>query len=137
MTLKIEQDDQCHVASKAALQHNTVLALGALVPTEECCACCVLEHLFHTLSRFGRTLKIVLGTNLLSDSHALDDKPHISVTDSVARATVATYLLWGDWPLACPPKLIDHPRITSKVLLAANKDKRETGTEVHDLRNPL
>ena len=48
-----------------------------------------------------------------------------------------TRLLRGDWSLACFPELLDHSRLPSKILLAADEDDGQAGTEVHYFRDPL
>lgn len=50
---------------------------------------------------------------------------------------MGTRLLGSDRTLACLPELLNHPRITSKVFLATNKDDGQTSTEMHNLGDPL
>ena len=45
----------------------------SLASAEEGGACGILEDLTDTLTRLGRTLKVVLGPNLLCYSHALKE----------------------------------------------------------------
>ena len=55
------------------LEHDAVrVLLASLGPAQEGRPCRILENFAHALSRLGRTFQIVLGTNLLRDSHALE-----------------------------------------------------------------
>ena len=48
-----------------------------------------------------------------------------------------TYLFGSHRSLARLPELLNHPVVTSKILLAPYKDDWQASAEVHDLRNPL
>jgi hypothetical protein len=48
-----------------------------------------------------------------------------------------THLFRSDRSLACLPEFVNYTWVTSKVLLASNKDDWQTGTEMHNLGNPL
>ena len=55
------------------LEHDAVrVLLASLGPAQEGRPCRILENFAHALSRLGRTFQIVLGANLLSNSHALE-----------------------------------------------------------------
>lgn len=49
----------------------------------------------------------------------------------------ATDLFRGHRTLVGLPKFVDCLGVTSQVLLAADKDDRQTGAKVHDLGDPL
>lgn len=48
-----------------------------------------------------------------------------------------THLFRSDRSLACLPEFLDHTWVAPKVLLASNKDDRQTSTEMHNFGNPL
>jgi len=92
------------------------LLLATLAPGKESSTSRILEHLPNTLASSSRALEVLLGANLLCHSHTL---------------------LGSHWPLVRLPQLIDHPWITSEILLAGNQDYRKARAEMHDLRDPL
>jgi len=76
----------------------------------------ILEDLTDTLARLGGAFKIVLGTNLLCDCHAL---------------------FRGDGSLARLSKLLNYAGVTPEIFLATDENDREAGTEMHNFGNPL
>ena len=48
-----------------------VVLLAALGTRQQCSPCSVLEHFADTFASLGRALEVVLGTNLLCNSHTL------------------------------------------------------------------
>jgi hypothetical protein len=76
----------------------------------------VLEHFADTLVGLGWALKVLVSRDLLAD--------------------LLTLLRW-DGLLAGLSEFLDDLLVVSQILLAANKDDRETLAEVQNLRDPL
>jgi len=122
-------DPTIRLQNEAAL-----LLLATLAPGKERSTGRILEHLPDPLSSSSRALEVVLGANLLCDSHTLST----SQSGLCAGSSVSiTYLLRSHWSLVRLPQLIDHPWVASKILLAGDKDYREARAEMHNLRDPL
>jgi len=84
----------------------------------------------------------VLGANLVRHGHTLKKETHktgsfVSHEKKRDGRRDETHLLWGNWALTCLPELVDHSRVPPKVLLAPDKNDRQTGTKMHHLRDPL
>lgn len=109
-----------------------LLALTA--SAEEGSAGGILEHLAHTLASLGRTLQVVLCSNLLRDSHALATAIRIPSRPELVRTT---HLFRRHRALAGLPKLLNHTGVTSEVLLASNENDGQASAEVHHLGDPL
>lgn len=93
------------------------LLLATLAPGEESSTSRILEHLPNTLAGSSRALEVLLSTDLLGHSHTL----RVSQSEfCVASGAAATYLFRSHWPLVRLPQLIDHPWITSEILLAGD-----------------
>lgn len=76
----------------------------------------MFENLFDTLLGLGRALKVLLGTNLLSNGLAF---------------------VGGDWALRSSLKVFNGLGVVTQVGLAADKDDGDALAKVQDFRNPL
>lgn len=125
-----------------SLQNHTTVSLAVLGSTEEGSPRGILEHFTYALTRSRRAFQIVLGANLVRHGHTLEKETHktgsfVSREKKRYRRREKTYLLWGDWALVGLPQLVDYSRVPPKVLLAPDKNDRQTGTKMHHLRDPL
>lgn len=95
----------------------------------------ILEHLSNSLPGSSGALEVLLGADLLSYCHTLCI-PSQSASCNNSGAVV-TYLLRSHWSLVRLPQLLNHPGITSEILLAGDQDNGKTGAKMHNLRDPL
>jgi hypothetical protein len=99
------------------LQNKTLLVgLATGASWEQSSASSVLEYFTDALVGLGWALKVLVGGDLLAD---------------------LLTLLRGNGLLAGLSELLDDLLVVSQILLAANKDDRETLAEVQNLRDPL
>jgi hypothetical protein len=113
------------------------VTLFALAPREESGARGVLEDLADTLASPGRTFQIVLCADLLRDGHALQKKEMVNGAVQGWLVGGTADLLRSYGPLVCLPQFVNHFGVPSKILLASNKDDRQSTAEMHDLGDPL
>lgn len=112
----------------------SALLLRAGTSSKEGSTSCVLEHLPNSLAGSSRALEILLGADLLSNSHTLGTSRSESYFGS---SSSIAYLLRCHWPLVRLPELIYHPWITSEILLTGDQDYRKARAKMHNLRDPL
>jgi hypothetical protein len=131
------------------LQDHAFILLLLLV-CQESSACSMFENLTDALIGLCRTLKILIGSNLLADFltlHiivSLEFREEIicqgcsSLAGSEAEAQgYVSYLLGSNGLLACLMELLNGLLVVTQILLATNEDDGQAAAEMQDFGNPL